>query len=171
VPIAVAMNKIDKPEANIERLKSELVAEQVVLEDFGGDSPFVPVSAKTGEGIDQLLEQQRAGRGARAEAPKDTMAKGLVIEAQLDKGRGRSRPCSCRAERSSAATSSSPARASAESGRCSTKTASPSARQAVDPGRDPGHDRGATGRRRVHGARRRALGARDRDLPSGKYAT
>ncbi|TAL21646.1 MAG: GTP-binding protein, partial [Aquabacterium sp.] len=50
VPIVVAMNKIDKPEANIERLKSELVAEQVVPEDFGGDSPFVPVSARTGQG-------------------------------------------------------------------------------------------------------------------------
>ena len=57
VPIVVAMNKIDKPEANVERLKSELVAEQVVPEDFGGDSPFVPVSAKTGQGIDDLLEQ------------------------------------------------------------------------------------------------------------------
>ncbi|MGZ5242010.1 MAG: translation initiation factor IF-2 N-terminal domain-containing protein, partial [Caldimonas sp.] len=57
VPIVVAMNKIDKPEANVERLKSELVAEQVVPEDFGGDSPFVAVSAKTGQGIDTLLEQ------------------------------------------------------------------------------------------------------------------
>jgi translation initiation factor IF-2 len=57
VPIVVAMNKIDKPDANLERVKSELVAEQVVPEDFGGDSPFVPVSAKTGEGIDDLLEQ------------------------------------------------------------------------------------------------------------------
>ena len=50
MPIVVAMNKIDKPEANIERVKSELVAEQVVPEEFGGDSPFVPVSAKTGAG-------------------------------------------------------------------------------------------------------------------------
>jgi translation initiation factor IF-2 len=57
VPIVVAMNKIDKPEANPERVKSELVAEQVVPEDFGGESPFVPVSAKTGQGIDELLEQ------------------------------------------------------------------------------------------------------------------
>ena len=57
VPIVVAMNKIDKPDANLERVKSELVAEQVVPEEFGGDSPFVPVSAKTGQGIDNLLEQ------------------------------------------------------------------------------------------------------------------
>ncbi len=89
VPIVVAMNKIDKPEANIERLKSELVAEQVVPEDFGGDSPFVGVSAKTGQGIDTLLEQVLLqAEVLELKAPKDTMAKGLVIEAQLDKGRG-----------------------------------------------------------------------------------
>ena len=89
VPIVVAMNKIDKPEANIERLKSELVAEQVVPEDFGGDSPFVGVSAKTGQGIDTLLEQVLLqAEVLELKAPKDSMAKGLVIEAQLDKGRG-----------------------------------------------------------------------------------
>ncbi len=89
VPIVVAMNKIDKPEANIERVKSELVAEQVVPEDFGGDSPFVGVSAKTGQGIDALLEQVLLqAEVLELKAPKDTMAKGLVIEAQLDKGRG-----------------------------------------------------------------------------------
>ena len=57
VPVVVAMNKIDKPEANPDRLKGELVAEEVVPEEFGGDSPFVAVSAKTGQGIDDLLEQ------------------------------------------------------------------------------------------------------------------
>src|SRR6476620_8695506 len=89
VPIVVAMNKIDKPEANIERVKSELVAEQVVPEDFGGDSPFVGVSAKTGQGIDTLLEQVLLqAEVVELKAPKDAMAKGLVIEAQLDKGRG-----------------------------------------------------------------------------------
>ena len=89
VPIVVAMNKIDKPEANIERLKSELVAEQVVPEDFGGDSPFVGVSAKTGQGIDTLLEQVLLqAEVLELMAPKEAMAKGLVIEAQLDKGRG-----------------------------------------------------------------------------------
>jgi translation initiation factor IF-2 len=89
VPIVVAMNKIDKPEANIERLKSELVAEQVVPEDFGGDSPFVAVSAKTGQGIDALLEQVLLqAEVLELTAPTDAMAKGLVIEAQLDKGRG-----------------------------------------------------------------------------------
>jgi len=89
VPIVVAMNKIDKPEANAERVKSELVAESVVPEEFGGDSPFVPVSAKTGQGIDNLLEQVLLqAEVLELKAPNDAMAKGLVIEAQLDKGRG-----------------------------------------------------------------------------------
>jgi translation initiation factor IF-2 len=89
VPIVVAMNKIDKPEANIERLKSELVAEEVVPEDFGGDSPFVPVSARTGQGIDTLLEQVLLqAEVLELMAPVDAPAKGVVVEAQLDKGRG-----------------------------------------------------------------------------------
>ncbi|MEW6703463.1 MAG: translation initiation factor IF-2, partial [Pseudomonadota bacterium] len=89
VPIVVAMNKIDKPEANPERVRSELVAEEVVPEDFGGDSPFVPVSAKTGQGIDDLLEQVLLqAEVLELTAPKDAPAKGLVIEAKLDKGRG-----------------------------------------------------------------------------------
>jgi translation initiation factor IF-2 len=89
VPIVVAMNKIDKPEANVERVKSELVAEGVVPEDFGGESPFVPVSAKTGQGIDNLLEQVLLqAEVLELKAPTEAMAKGLVIEARLDKGRG-----------------------------------------------------------------------------------
>jgi translation initiation factor IF-2 len=89
VPIVVAMNKIDKPGANLERLKGELVAEGVVPEDFGGDTPFVPVSAKTGEGMDALLEQVLLqAEVLELKAPVASMAKGLVIEAKLDKGRG-----------------------------------------------------------------------------------
>jgi translation initiation factor IF-2 len=89
VPIVVAINKIDKPEANPERVTSELVAEQVVPEQFGGDSPFVPVSAKTGQGIDELLEQVLLqAEVLELQAPVEAAAKGLVIEAQLDKGRG-----------------------------------------------------------------------------------
>ena len=89
VPMVVAMNKIDKPGANLERLKGELVAEQVVPEDFGGETPFVPVSAKTGEGIDALLEQVLLqAEVLELKAPIASMAKGLVIEARLDKGRG-----------------------------------------------------------------------------------
>ncbi len=89
VPLVVAMNKIDKPGANLERLKSELVAEEVVPEEFGGSSPFVAVSAKTGAGIDDLLEQVLLqAEVLELMAPKASMAKGLVIEAKLDKGRG-----------------------------------------------------------------------------------
>ena len=89
VPMVVAMNKIDKPGANLERLKGELVAEAVVPEDFGGDTPFVPVSAKTGEGIDNLLEQVLLqAEVLELRASKTSPAKGLVIEARLDKGRG-----------------------------------------------------------------------------------
>src|SRR5262249_30606229 len=89
VPIVVAMTKIDKPDSNPERVKSELVAEEVVPEEFGGDSPFVGVSSKTGQGIDELLEQVLLqAEVLELTAPKDSMAKGLVIEAKLDKGRG-----------------------------------------------------------------------------------
>jgi len=89
VPIVVAMNKMDKPEANAERLKSELVAEEVVPEEFGGESPFVAVSAKTGMGIDDLLEQVLLqAEVLELKAPVESLAKGLIVEAQLDKGRG-----------------------------------------------------------------------------------
>lgn len=89
VPIVVAMNKIDKPEANAERVKQELVNESVVPEEYGGDSPFVPVSAKTGQGIDDLLEQVLLhAEVMELTAPAAAPAKGLVIDAKLDKGRG-----------------------------------------------------------------------------------
>ena len=89
VPIVVAINKIDKHEANPEKVKQELVAQSVVPEEYGGDSPFVPVSAKTGNGIDSLLEQVLLqAEVLELKAPVDTAAKGLVIEARLDKGRG-----------------------------------------------------------------------------------
>jgi len=89
VPIVVAINKIDKPDASPERVKNELVVEEVVPEEFGGDSPFVSVSAKTGQGIDALLEQVLLqAEVLELKAPVVAMAKGLVIEAQLDKGRG-----------------------------------------------------------------------------------
>jgi translation initiation factor IF-2 len=89
VPIVVAINKIDKPGGNLERVKNELVAEEVLPEEFGGESPFVSVSAKTGQGIDDLLEQVLLqAEILELKAPVDAMAKGLVIEAQLDKGRG-----------------------------------------------------------------------------------
>jgi translation initiation factor IF-2 len=89
VPLVVAVNKIDKPEANSERVKQELVAEEVVPEDWGGDTMFVEVSAKTGKGIDALLEAVLLqAEVLELRAPKNTPAKGLVIEGRLDKGRG-----------------------------------------------------------------------------------
>ena len=89
VPIVVAMNKIDKPEANPDRVKQELVSQQVVPEEFGGESPFVPVSARTGQGIDDLLENVLLqAEVLELLAAVDAPAKGLVIEARLDKGRG-----------------------------------------------------------------------------------
>jgi translation initiation factor IF-2 len=89
VPLVVAINKIDKPGANLDRVKQELIAEQVVPEEYGGDSPFVPVSAKTGEGIDALLEQVLLqAEVLELKAPVISPARGLVVEAKLDKGRG-----------------------------------------------------------------------------------
>ncbi len=89
VPLVVALNKIDKPEANPERVKQELVANEVVPEEYGGDSPFVSVSAKTGQGVDELLENVLLqAEVLQLTAVKEAPAKGLIIEAQLDKGRG-----------------------------------------------------------------------------------
>ena len=89
VPIIVAVNKIDKPDADVERVKSELSKEEVIAEDWGGEELFVPVSAITGEGIEALLE----GISLQSEllelkADPDRRARGLVIESSLDKGRG-----------------------------------------------------------------------------------
>jgi translation initiation factor IF-2 len=89
VPMVVALTKIDKPGVNLEKVRGELVSEEVIPEEFGGDVPFVGVSAKTGEGIDALLEQVLLqAEQLELKAPVDAMAKGLVIEARLDKGRG-----------------------------------------------------------------------------------
>ena len=89
VPLVVAINKIDKPGANSERVRGELVTEEVVPEEYGGDSPFIEVSAKTGKGIDDLLEQVLLqAEILELRAPVDAMAKGVVVEARLDKGRG-----------------------------------------------------------------------------------
>jgi len=89
VPMIVAVNKIDKPEANPERVKQELVAEEVVPEDWGGDTQFINVSALTGEGVDELLEAiSMQAELLELKAVKDGPARGVVIEARLDKGRG-----------------------------------------------------------------------------------
>ena len=89
VPLVVAINKIDKPGAEPERVKMELVNHEVVPEEFGGDTMFRAVSAKTGQGIDDLLEAVLLqAEILELKAPKNTPAKGLVIEGRLDKGRG-----------------------------------------------------------------------------------
>ncbi|WP_068638141.1 translation initiation factor IF-2 [Thauera butanivorans] len=89
VPLVVAINKIDKPEANPERVKQELIAESVVPEEYGGDVIFVPVSAKKGTGVDELLEAVLLqAEVLELTAAIDAPAKGLIIEARLDKGRG-----------------------------------------------------------------------------------
>ena len=89
VPLVVAINKIDKPGGNVDRVTQELVAEQVVPEEYGGESPFVPVSAKTGAGIDALLEQVLLqAEVLELKAPIDAPARGLVVEGRLDKGKG-----------------------------------------------------------------------------------
>jgi translation initiation factor IF-2 len=89
VPLVVAINKIDKQGANTDRVTQELVAEGVVPEEYGGDAPFVPVSAKTGQGIDDLLEQVLLqAEVLELKAPVESPARGLVVEARLDKGRG-----------------------------------------------------------------------------------
>jgi translation initiation factor IF-2 len=89
VPLVVAINKIDKHEANPEKVKQELLQHGVVPEDLGGDAPFVPVSAKTGEGVDSLLENVLLqAEVLELKAPVEAAAKGVVIEARLDKGRG-----------------------------------------------------------------------------------
>ena len=89
VEIIVAINKIDKPSANIDRVKQELSEHQLIPEDWGGSTVFCPVSAKTGEGIDNLLEMVLLTADVlELRANPNRKARGLVIEAQLDKGRG-----------------------------------------------------------------------------------
>ena len=89
VPILVALNKIDKPEANAERVKQDLASREVVPEEWGGDTMFVEVSAKTGQGIDSLLERiLLQAEVLELKAPRDAPAKGIVVESRLDKGRG-----------------------------------------------------------------------------------
>ncbi len=89
IEIVVAVNKIDKPSANIERVKQELTEYELVATDWGGNTEFVPVSAKTGDGIDNLLETILLTADIlELKANPERRARGLVIEAELDKGRG-----------------------------------------------------------------------------------
>lgn len=89
VPIIVAVNKIDKPEANVDKVKQELTEYEIVAEDWGGSTVFVNVSAKTGEGIEELLEMIVLTADIQElTADKNLPSKGTVIESRLDKGRG-----------------------------------------------------------------------------------
>jgi translation initiation factor IF-2 len=89
VPIVVAVNKIDKPEADADRVKNELAQHEVIPEDWGGDTQFIEVSAKTGQGIDQLLDALLLqAEVLELSAVEDCPAQGVVIESTLDKGRG-----------------------------------------------------------------------------------
>ena len=89
VEVIVAVNKIDKEGANVERVKQELTEYGLIAEDWGGSTVFVPVSAKTGEGIEELLEMiTLTAEVLELRANPKRMARGLVIEAKLDKGRG-----------------------------------------------------------------------------------
>jgi translation initiation factor IF-2 len=89
VPIIVAMNKMDKPEANPDKVMQELAALNVVPEEWGGDVQFIKVSAKTGEGVDNLIESLILQTEIlELKAPKEGKASGLVVESRLDKGRG-----------------------------------------------------------------------------------
>jgi translation initiation factor IF-2 len=89
VPLVVAVNKIDKPEANPDRVMQELVAQEVVPEEWGGDTQFIKVSAKTGEGIDELLDALLLqAEVLELKAVHEGLAKGTIVESSLDKGRG-----------------------------------------------------------------------------------
>ena len=89
VSIIVAINKMDKPTANPDKVKQELTEYELVPEEWGGDVPCIPVSAVTGEGIDDLLEMVTlVAEVKELKANPNRMAKGAVIEARLDKGRG-----------------------------------------------------------------------------------
>ena len=89
VPIVVAVNKIDKPEADLDRVRQELSKQEVIPEDWGGETIFVPVSARTGQGVDQLLESiLLVAEVLELRAPREGLASGLVIESSVEKGRG-----------------------------------------------------------------------------------
>jgi translation initiation factor IF-2 len=89
VPIVVAVNKMDKPDADLDRVRQELAKQEVIPEDWGGENIFVPVSARTGQGVDQLLESiLLVAEVLELRAPREGLASGIVIESSVEKGRG-----------------------------------------------------------------------------------
>ena len=125
VPIVVAINKIDKPDADPDRVRNDLAKQNVIPEDWGGDTLFVHVSARTGEGIDELLETiLLQAEVLDLKAPTDGLATGVVLESSIEKGRGAVATVLVqRGTLQARATRSSPARSSAAYARCSTRPA------------------------------------------------
>ena len=118
VTILVAINKIDKPGATPERVMQQLTEYELVAEQWGGTTIMLPVSARTKQGVPELLEYiALQSEVLELKANPETLASGRVIEAKLEKGRGPSRPCSSRRARSASATRSSPASTTAASAR------------------------------------------------------
>ena len=121
VPIVVAVNKIDREEANPERIRQSLANHEVVPEDWGGENMFVDVSALTGQGVDDLLEAvSLQSEVLELVAAEDGPARGVVVESRIERGGVLSRPCSCRPVGLQRGTFSWPARSSAVYGGCST---------------------------------------------------
>ena len=168
VPLIVAVNKIDKPEAQLERVRQELTKHEVVPEEWGGQDIFVDVSAKTGVGIDKLLESVLVqAEVLELKAPRTGPASGLVIEARLDKGRGPiasvliQRGTLNKGDIVLAGREFGRVRAMTDENGRTVKSAGPSI---------PVEVQGLSGvpqrRRRSGGGRKRAQGARNRALPS-----
>ncbi len=131
IPIIVAINKMDKPDANPDRIKQQLTEYGLVCEEWGGDTIVCPISAKTGMGVDNLLEMVAlTAEVSELKANPNRAAQGTVIEARLDKGRGPVATLLVQNGTLIRATSSSPVRPSAASGRCSATRASASPRPA-----------------------------------------
>ena len=124
VPIIVAINKIDKPQADAQKVRTQLLQHEVFVESMGGEVLDVEVSATKGTNLDQLLEAiLLQAELLDLKANPDRTSEGVVIEAKLERAAARSRPCSCRPERSWSATSSSPAASGAAFARWSTTRA------------------------------------------------
>jgi len=124
-PMVVAVTKMDKAQSDMDRVKNEMSKENVIPEDWGGDTQFVGVSAHSGQGVDTLLDAILVqAEVLELKAPVDAPARGTVIESSLEKGRGAVATVLVGAGTLNQATSCSPARTSAACARCSTRTAS-----------------------------------------------
>lgn len=151
VPIVVAVNKVDKPEANPAKIRQQLTEFGLVAEEYGGDTMFVDVSAKTGLGIDKLLDAILLTADADLDlvANPDREARGVAIGRTSTAAVARWPRCSCRTARCASATRSSPAPPTDGCAPCSTRTGERRGGRAVASGAGAGADLGAA-RRRQH---------------------